>query len=127
MTAPQASEPSIAAVGLKGLCPCCGARALFDGLLAFAPACPACGLDLSAFNVGDGPAALITLAVGGLICAAAIVLELSLHPPAWVHVLIWLPVTLLLVTGALRVSKALLLASEYRHRAREGRLVERKP
>jgi uncharacterized protein (DUF983 family) len=116
------TEPTAFQVALGGLCPRCGAKTLFAGFARFAPACRACGLDLSAFNVGDGPAAFLTLGIGGLVTALAIALELSASPPWWLHVLIWLPVTIALVLGSLRFSKGALLALEYRHRAREGRI-----
>ena len=108
-------------VVLKGLCPRCGARTLFAGWVRFADRCSACGLDISLFNVGDGPAAFLIMILGGAIVAAAITLELSLSPPFWVHVLLWIPVTALAVIGALRISKAALLALEYRNKAREFR------
>ena len=118
----MSSEPTPASVALRGLCPRCGSRTLFAGLAGFSPACRACGLDFSDFNVGDGPAAFLIFIVGGLITGLAIWLELSAEPPFWVHVLIWFPLTAVLVVGLLRLSKALLLALEYRHRAREGRI-----
>ena len=116
------SEPSPAFVALRGLCPRCGSKTLFSGIASFAPSCRACGLDYAGFNVGDGPAAFMILIVGGLITGLAIWLELAVEPPFWVHVLIWFPLTALLVIGLLRISKALLLALEYRHRAQEGRI-----
>jgi uncharacterized protein (DUF983 family) len=54
----------------------------------------------------------------------AITAQLVFHLPFWVHALLWVPVTAVLVIGFLRVAKALLLALEYRHRAAEGRIVE---
>jgi uncharacterized protein (DUF983 family) len=99
---------------IKGQCPQCGATTLFDGLISFAPTCRACGLDFSAFNVGDGPAAFLTLIVGALVVIGAISLQLSIEPPFWVHILIWPMVTLGLVICGLRVGKATLLQSEYR-------------
>lgn len=113
--------PTVAQAALKGLCPCCGARSLFATWTRFAPACPACGLDFSTFDVGDGPAAFLTLILGAIIVALAIVLELTVHPPLWVHLLIWVPVTWAGVIGSLRIAKAALIAVEYRNRAREGR------
>ena len=110
------TEPSPIAVALGGLCPRCGARSLFKGFAGFAPKCHACGLDLSAFDVGDGPAAFLTLIVGAAITGLAIALELSLEPPWWVHVLLWLPLTIVAVLGSLRIAKGLLLALEYRQR-----------
>ena len=106
-----------------GGCPRCGADTLFDGWVKFAPKCRACGLDLTSFNVGDGPAAFLILIVGAIVVAGAIVLELAVEPPIWVH-LIWIPVAAGLTIGGLRLAKAWLLAQEYRHRAREGRLAE---
>nr|WP_066808060.1 DUF983 domain-containing protein [Sphingomonas asaccharolytica] len=115
---PDPAAPRSLDVALKGLCPRCGARTLFAGSVRFADRCSACGLDISAFNVGDGPAAFLILILGAVIVAAAITLELSLSPPFWVHMLIWIPVTAIAVVGALRVSKAGLLALEYRNKAR---------
>ena len=115
-------EPAPAAVALRGLCPRCAAPTLFRGLAAFAPKCRACGLDFAAFNVGDGPAAFLILVIGGLVTGLAVWLELAAEPPWWLHALLWLPLTAALVVGSLRVAKGFLLALEYRHRAREGRI-----
>ena len=115
------SVQSIATVALRGVCPRCGGGTLFDGLAAFRPACAACGLDLSRFNVGDGPAAFLTLVLGALVVVAAITAELTLHPPLWLHMLVWTPVTAVGVVWSLRVAKAALLAAEYRNDAREHR------
>ena len=114
------TEISLAEAALLGLCPRCGAKTMFAGLLAFADTCRACGFDYTRFNVGDGPAALVTLAVGTITVALAIWVELSLGPPWWVHALLWVPLTFALVIGGLRVTKAWLLASEYRNDAREA-------
>lgn len=112
--------PPVAAA-LRGGCPRCGSRTLFSGFATFAPRCRACGLDFQDFNVGDGPAAFLTLLVGALVTGLAVALELGAEPPFWVHILLWLPLTTILVMVSLRFAKAMLLALEYRHRAREGR------
>ena len=115
------SEPSPLAAAIKGQCPRCGQGRLFDGWVRFAPRCGACGLDLDSFNVGDGPAAFLILLVGAVLTVLAVVVDQAASPPWWVH-LVWLPVGLALTVGGLRVAKAWLLAQEYRHRAREGRI-----
>ena len=116
-------EPTILQAGLKGLCPRCGAPTLFGRhWLKFEPACRACGLDIASCNVGDGPAAFLTLILGTVVMGLAIALELTAHPPLWVHLLVWLPVTFVGVVGSLRLAKAALLAAEYRNRAEQGRL-----
>src|SRR3546814_6268260 len=78
--------PSAVQAALGGLCPQCGARMLFDGVIRFAPRCRACGLDLSNFNVGDGPAAFLTLIIGAVITALALLVDAAFRPPLWGHV-----------------------------------------
>lgn len=106
----------------QGLCPRCGAPTLFASVARFSDRCRACGLDYTQFNVGDGPAAFLTLIIGAVIVTLALVTELKLHPPFWLHFLLWIPLTVGAVVGALRLSKAALLILEYRNRAREGRV-----
>lgn len=118
----MSSLSALAGDALKGACPRCGAKTVFAGLVSFAPKCGACGLDYSTFNVGDGPAALLTLIVGAIVVLGAVTLELAASPPFWVHILIWPALTLALVLGGLRLAKGMLLSSEYRNAAREGRL-----
>ena len=112
---------------LAARCPRCGVGPLFDGWVSFGPCCRACGLDLSTFNVGDGPAAFLILIVGGLVTALALVLQVSASPPFWVHILLWVPLTTALVIFCLRVSKSALLMLEYRNQAREGRIAPAAP
>ena len=102
-------------------CPRCGNASVFAGMLRFAPRCSACGLDFTQFNVGDGPAALLTLVVGALVVMFAVWLQLAAMPPWWVHVLLWVPLTVLGVIGGLRVAKGWLLGREYASKAGEHR------
>lgn len=107
---------------LQGRCPRCEVSPLFDGWVKFAPRCRACGLEFDRFNVGDGPAAFLILIIGALLVALALFLQLAVHPPFWVHIILWVPITTALVILCLRASKAALLILEYRHQAREGRI-----
>lgn len=120
----NAGQPKIASAALFGLCPRCGARTLFEGPVKFAPRCRACGLDFSAFNVGDGPAAFLTLIIGALITVLALVLQVKWNPPFWVHVVLWVPLTTLAVLWGLRAGKSALLAAEFQRKAGEGRTEE---
>lgn len=115
-------QPAAGAAAFQGRCPRCGAGSLFDGIVRFAPRCRACALDFGQFNVGDGPAAFLTLIVGAVVTLGAILIELRAGPPVWVHLLIWPPLTLALTLASLRVAKAALLILEYRNQAREGRI-----
>ncbi len=117
-------QPGIASAALFGLCPMCGARGLFDGPTKFAARCRSCDLDFARFNVGDGPAAFITLIVGAAVTGLAIWLELTWQPPFWVHVLLWVPLTLLAVIWGLRAGKAALLAAEFQRPVNQDRAGE---
>jgi Uncharacterized protein conserved in bacteria len=115
-------QPGTASAALFGSCPRCGARTLFDGVARFAPRCRACGLDFAQFNVGDGPAAFLTLIVGAVVAGLAIWLQLSAEPPFWVHIVLWVPLSTVMVLAGLRAAKAWLLGAEYRQKAGEGRI-----
>lgn len=110
--------------GTKGACPRCGAPTLFKRFATFAERCPACGLDFTAFNVGDGPVVFLTLGIGALVTIMALWVEFTFQPGVLIHVLLWVPITLALVLVSLRFTKGLLLALEYRNRAGEGRIRE---
>jgi uncharacterized protein (DUF983 family) len=116
--------PETAQAALRGLCPRCGASGLFAGIIGFAPKCRNCGLDYTQFNVGDGPAAFLIMIVGAIVMIAAITVELKFGPPFWVHFILWIPFSTILVVGLLRIAKGALLVLEYRNHAREGRLSE---
>lgn len=119
------NAPAPLDTALRGLCPRCGAPGLFATFLRFADQCRGCDLDFRTFNVGDGAAAFLILIVGAVVSAMAIVVELKFSPPLWAHLLLWIPLTIILTVGLLRVAKGLLLALEYKNAAREGRIARR--
>jgi uncharacterized protein (DUF983 family) len=118
-----AREPTSLEIAVAGNCPKCGAHGLFKGWVSFAGQCRSFGLDYSSFNVGDGPAAFLIFIVGTITVVSALVLDGAFSPPWWVH-LVWIPVATGLTIGGLRLSKGWLLAQEYKHRAREGRIAK---
>jgi uncharacterized protein (DUF983 family) len=108
--------PSTLASGLRCRCPACGEGALFEGFLTVCPRCAVCGVDLSAQDSGDGPVAFIILIVGGIVVALALLTEVRYAPPVWLHLLLWLPLTMILVLALMRPFKAVLIALQYKHR-----------
>lgn len=119
MTRPLAQPVLRGAV--LGLCPRCGAHSLFHRVASFRHACPKCGLDYSAFDVGDAAAPFLIFLVGAVVVVGAIWLELARNPPWWVHVVVWVPLTIGLTLALLRIAKGILLALEYKNDARLGR------
>ncbi|WP_417595347.1 DUF983 domain-containing protein [Parasphingorhabdus sp.] len=118
-------QPDVLPAALFGLCPNCGQKTLFVGVTKFSDKCRSCGLDYSQYNVGDGPAAFLTMIIGALVLGLALAVEANFHPPLWVHILLWVPLTILAVVGSLRVSKGILLILEHRNQAREGSIEDR--
>ncbi len=104
---------------LRCRCPRCGQGRLFHGLLEVAPACEACGFDLSGNDSGDGPAVLGIFVLGALAVIGAFLVEFLLEPPLWVHALLWpallIPASVLLMRSA----KAALIWLQWRHKRGE--------
>jgi uncharacterized protein (DUF983 family) len=112
--------PSPFAAGLACKCPRCGEGPVFRGYLKVASRCESCGLDLAFAENGDGPAVIIIFIVGAIVGTAALLLDMAARPPLFVHLLIWLPVTLIICLALLRPFKALMIALQYRTRLSEG-------
>jgi uncharacterized protein (DUF983 family) len=108
--------------GLRGRCPRCGDGVLFKGFVALNPECRACGLDFGFADSGDGPAVFIILIAGFLIVFLALAVEVAWQPPYWVHLIVFLPLTLAVSLGLLRPMKGLMIGLQYRNKAEEGRL-----
>ena len=114
--------PSPYATGMKNRCPRCGEGKLFKGFVDLAPSCEACGLDYGFADSGDGPAILVMLVAGFIVVGSALVVEVKYEPPMWVHLAIFLPLTLIVCLGMLRPLKGVLLALQYRNKAGLGQL-----
>src|SRR3977135_1343917 len=96
--------------GPAGRCPRCGDGRMFAGFISVAPRCEACGLDYSFADSGDGPAVFVALIGGFIVLGAALWTEISFQPPMWVHMVVFLPLTLIVCLGLLRPLKAVLIA-----------------
>jgi len=120
MEAPQSTSPL--AAGLMARCPRCGEGALFRSGLSLRDSCERCELGYGFADSGDGPAVFATFILGFVILGGALLVEFRLHPPVWVHVVLWGLLTPLLAYLLLRVLKATLIALQYKHQAGEGRL-----
>lgn len=117
-------EADAASAGLRGRCPRCGEGRLFSGFLSVAPECRACGLDFKFSDSGDGPAVFVILLAGFLVIGLFLWVEIAYEPPAWVHLVIFLPLMLIVCLGMLRPLKGLLIGLQYKNRAEQGRRAE---
>ncbi|MFZ1680822.1 MAG: DUF983 domain-containing protein [Rhizobiaceae bacterium] len=124
MTSDKAHYPPVDPVraGLSGACPRCGDGRLFSGFLTVGKECRQCGLDYSFADSGDGPAVFVILIVGFIVVGLALWMEVNHGPPLWLHFVLWIPLAIGLSLAALRLSKGMLIALQYRNRAAEGRI-----
>jgi uncharacterized protein (DUF983 family) len=115
------SSADPAASGLAGRCPRCGEGRLFSGFITVAPACSVCKLDYKFADAGDGPAVFVILIAGFVVVGLALFVEIAYEPPIWLHMLVFLPLTLIVCLGMLRPLKGLMIGLQYRNRAEQGR------
>ena|SRR5438876_1265531 len=95
--------------GLAGRCPACCSGALFHGYVKQHRIASHCGLDLLAYRADDAPAYFTILFVGHILVPAMLTLEIAYHPPTALHLVIWLPLTILLTFALLpRIKGALI-------------------
>jgi len=114
------AQPSPLTAGLLCRCPRCGEGKLFRGYLKVAPSCSTCGLDLGFADSGDGPAIFVIFLVAPIIIILALVVGAAFNPSPMVHLMLWIPATIILSLALLPPFKGVLVALQYRHDAHEG-------
>ncbi|WP_224701431.1 DUF983 domain-containing protein [Devosia aquimaris] len=112
--------PSPFVAGLLCRCPRCGKGPLFNGYLKVAPRCSACDLDLAFADSGDGPAIFVIFLVAPVVVLLALVVGALFNPPPLVHLMLWIPTTIVLSLALLPPFKGVLVALQYRNDAHEG-------
>jgi uncharacterized protein (DUF983 family) len=117
MTKPAERLPSPLATGIACRCPRCGEGRLFRAYLKVVPVCESCGLDLGFAENADGPAVFIIFIVGFVILGAAAIVENMFHPAPFIHLLLWLPATVILSLLLLPPFKATMIALQYHNGA----------
>ncbi|HRK23889.1 MAG TPA: DUF983 domain-containing protein [Beijerinckiaceae bacterium] len=113
-------DPATAAMG--GRCPRCGEGRLFNGFVSLNEQCGQCGMSFKFADSGDGPAVFVILLAGFVIIAAMFWVEVTYEPPIWLHLAVFLPLTLIVCLGMLRPLKGLMIGLQYRNKAEQGRL-----
>lgn len=110
--------------GVRGLCPRCGQGHIFQGFLKLKPRCDVCGLDLSFADPADGPAFFSTMIMSFPVLGFIWWLDATFEPAIWIHLVVSLPLLLLACILPLRPLKGWLVASQFFHKAEQGRLAQ---
>ena len=94
-------------------CPACGEGDIYDKLLDVRVKCTGCGQKLKDHDAGDGPVFFAMLISGIIITAMAFIVEIYLLVPLWLHIIIWIPVTIGLCIFLLKIIKSGLIGLQY--------------
>ena len=60
--------------------------------------------------------------VGILIVGLALWVEFAFEPRLWIHLVLWVPLSVILCLVLVRPTKGAMVALQYSHKAEEGRL-----
>jgi uncharacterized protein (DUF983 family) len=111
------------AVAFLGRCPRCHEGEIFaQSFLGLKNACPTCALDLEPYQQADGPAFFVILIAGAIMTPIALWLARAFQLSGFPYIAVLSVFTGVLVVVLLRFAKAILIASQYKTGAREGRL-----
>ena len=102
--------------GFLNRCPKCGRGRLFGAFLKVEDHCSACGETLHHQRADDAPAYFVILIVGHIVVPLELTVEFALHPPYWVHLVLWLPVTLALALGLIQPIKGAIIGLQWANR-----------
>ncbi|WP_306303359.1 DUF983 domain-containing protein [Pseudovibrio denitrificans] len=95
--------------GMRCKCPSCGVGSIFNGYLSVKQSCDNCGEELHHHRADDAPPYFTIFIVGHVVVALAMWVEMAYVPPMWLHMAVWLPLTLIMSLAFLRPIKALWL------------------
>lgn len=77
-------------------CPACRIGPMFRRYLKIADACPRCGEELHHHRADDAPAYFTIVIVGHIVVSLVLAVEMAYRPALWVHMTLWLPLTVML-------------------------------
>ena len=99
--------------GFTMKCPNCGRGHLFRRFLKVADHCEVCCEDFTPQRADDFPAYLVIIVVGHIVVPALLAVEMEYAPPAWLQLLIWLPVTLFSALALLQPTKGAIVGLQW--------------
>ena len=99
--------------GFLGRCPHCGQGRLFGRFLKVTNACDVCAEEFHHHRADDFPAYLVIVVVGHIIVPLVLSVETHYAPSYWVHLALWLPLTLIMSLGLLQPTKGLVVALQW--------------
>ena len=99
--------------GLASTCPACGRGRLYSGYLKVRDHCEVCNEALHHQRADDAPPYFTMLIVGHIVVGGALGLERAIHPSTTLHMLLWVPLTLILSLWLLPRIKGALIGLQW--------------
>lgn len=99
--------------GAARRCPNCGEGRMFRAYLKVADACPACGEELHHQRADDAPPYVVITIVAHIVVGSLLAVEVAYQPPVWLHMAIWLPLTVILSLALLPPVKGALVGLQW--------------
>jgi uncharacterized protein (DUF983 family) len=112
----DAAEPTLAQAMMRGAacrCPACGEGPLFRKFLKVKDTCDACGEELYHHRADDMPAYIVMSIVGHIVIGLLLWVETSFAPSMWVHLALWIPLTLVLSLVLLQPVKGAIIGMQW--------------
>lgn len=94
-------------------CPSCGIGPIFSSYLKVRDKCPNCHEELHHHRADDAPPYFTIFIVGHIVIPIILAVELNLTPPIWLHLTLWLPMTVILSLLLLPVIKGMTIAAQW--------------
>lgn len=102
--------------GALGRCPQCGTGRMFSSYIKVNEACPVCDEEFHHHRADDAPPYAVIFVVGHIVVPLLVLVEEVFRPEVWVHLVTFLPLTLVLSLVLLPVLKGALIALQWSRR-----------
>lgn len=102
--------------GLACKCPNCGDGKIFQRYLKVADNCSNCKEELFHQRADDAPPYFTIFIVGHIVVAAMLMVEKFYRPDLWVHMALWVPLTILLCLWMLQPLKGATVGLQWANR-----------
>ncbi|MDD7910695.1 MULTISPECIES: DUF983 domain-containing protein [Pseudovibrio] len=110
---PKRDVASAMAKGGLLKCPSCGNGKMFESFLKVKQSCDACGEELHHHRADDAPPYFTIFIVGHIVVALCLAVEMAFFPPLWLHMALWLPLTVVMSLAMLPPIKGSLVGLQW--------------
>ncbi|MFC5385744.1 DUF983 domain-containing protein [Aquamicrobium segne] len=99
--------------GLLGRCPNCNEGKLFRAFVKSVDKCSVCDEEINHHRADDLPAYLDIVVVGHIVVAGFMMIEMNYFWPMWLHITVWIPLTLILALVLLQPIKGAVIGLQW--------------